>query len=259
MSNIDKYPDLICNVKDYIAVVEIDRAPHNFFDLSLITQIANIYNQLEAMEKCRVIILASKGKSFCAGADFNNAGRKNAKKESGTNPIYAEALRLFACSKPSIVVVQGAAIGGGLGLALTADFRIGCPESRFSANFSRLGFHPGFALSYTLPTLIGHQKASELFFTGRRINGTEAFEYGLLDRLVKSDDLMDNAKSLATEIALSSPTAVVSIRKTLRKGLTEKLEAAVIKESQEQFVQMQSDDFKEGVAAMTERRHPSFK
>ena len=91
---------------------------------------------------------------------------------------------MFACRKPVVAAVQGPAIGGGLGVALVADFRVTCAEAKFSANFNRLGFHPGFGLSATLPRLVGVQKAAMLFYTGRRINGTEAAAMGLADLLV---------------------------------------------------------------------------
>lgn len=258
MTDNTEYEDLICTVHDHIALVEINRPPHNFFDLSLIRQIADLYQALASSDDCRVIILASRGKAFCAGADFNRGDNARQERAPGVNPLYKEAIRIFACPKPSIAVIQGAAIGGGLGLALTADFRIGCTESRFSANFTRLGFHPGFGLSHTLPALVGQQHAAALFYTGQRINGEAARQIGLLDRLVPAPALLAEARSLAAEIALSSPRAVMSVRKTLREGLVQALHRAVERESQEQFVQMRGDDFKEGIAAMTERRPPRF-
>ena len=258
MTNNTKYEDLVCALDNHIAIVEINRPPHNFFDLSLIRQLADLYQELESSDDCRVIILASRGKAFCAGANFNSGDSARRERAPGVNPLYKEAIRLFACHKPSIAVIQGAAVGGGLGLALTADFRIGSAESRFSANFTRLGFHPGFGLSHTLPALVGQQHAAALFYTGKRISGAEALQIGLLDRLVAAPALLEEAKSFAADIALSSPRAVMSIRKTLREGLVDKLRRVVDRESQEQCIQMRGDDFREGVAAMAERRLPRF-
>ena len=149
-------------------------------------------------------------------------------------------------------------MGGGLGLALVADFRVTCPEGRFSANFNRLGFHPGFGLSVTLPRLIGLQKANLLFFTGRRINGQEALDMGLADVLVPLAQVREEAMKLAQEIAISAPLSVQSTRATLRQGLVEQLQQAVAHESAEQNWQFKTEDFKEGVKAMTERRAPQF-
>ena len=152
-----------------VATVEMRRPPHNFFTIGLITQLADAFEDLEADRRCHSIVLAAQGASFCAGADFTKReppGRDAAapaqRSPRALNPIYAEALRLFACGKPVVAAVHGAAVGGGLGLALVADFRVTCPEARFSANFNRLGFHPGFGLSVTLPRLVGPQQAALL-------------------------------------------------------------------------------------------------
>ena len=104
--------------------------------------------------------------------------------------------------------MHGAAVGGGLGLALVADFRVTCQEARFSANFNRLGFHPGFGLTATLPRLVGAQQAALLFYTGRRIPGDEAVRIGLADVLVPQAEVRSAAQALALEIAQSAPLAV---------------------------------------------------
>ena len=151
--------------------------------------------------------------------------------------------------------MHGAAVGGGLGLALTADFRFAAPEARFSANFARLGFHQGFGLSVTLPRLVGQQAAADLLFTGRRVKGDEAMRLGLADRLVGRDELRVEAR----EIAGSAPLAVRSIRATLRGDLADQVEAAVAHEHWEQNRLQRTADFAEGSRAMAERRTPEFR
>ena len=94
------------------------------------------------------------------------------------NPLYAAAVRLFACEKPIVGAIHGTAAGGGLGLALVPDFRVTCAEAKFTANFVRLGIHPGFGLTHTLPRLVGQQRAQLMFYTGRRIGGEQAVEIG---------------------------------------------------------------------------------
>ena len=242
-----------------LGIVELSRPPHNYFDLDMIASIADAWETLEADKSCRVIVLCAQGKSFCAGADFSR--RENTEKKRSTrqiNPLYLEAIRLFSCTKPVVAAVQGSAVGGGLGLALTADFRVTCKEAKFSANFNRLGFHPGFGLSFTLPRLVGQQKASWLFYSGSRIDGEEAVRIGLADFLVEQHEVREKALELARQIAVSSPRAVQSTRATLRTGLVEQVRLAVARESAEQAVHMTSDDMREGVAAMAERRDPDF-
>ena len=152
---------------DHVAVIEICRPPNNFFDTALIAAIADACDVLAAGHECRAVLLCSSGRHFCAGADFSAPG--------GTGVgLYEMAIRLFEQPLPIVAAVQGAAIGGGLGLAMAADFRVACPEARFSANFARLGFHHGFGLGATLPGVVGQQVALELLYTGRRVGGEEA-------------------------------------------------------------------------------------
>jgi enoyl-CoA hydratase/carnithine racemase len=250
-------PDLAIHRTGHTATVEMRRPPHNFFDLALISGLADAFEALQADPECRAIVLAAQGRSFCAGADFS-APQPPAGERRDPAELYRQAVRLFAVTKPVIAAVQGPAVGGGLGLALVADFRITCAEARFSANFARLGFHPGFALSYTLPRLIGPQKAALLLYTGRRLDGEEAVRIGLADELVTQDTVRSRAQALADEIAVSAPIAVESTRASLRAGLVESVRAAVEREAGEQRQHFQTSDFREGVAAMAQRREPVF-
>jgi enoyl-CoA hydratase/carnithine racemase len=252
--------ELGIEVRDHVAIVELRRPPHNFFDLALVAALADAFEALEADAAVRAIVLCAQGSAFCAGADFSKADALPPLPSPRiVNPIYAEAVRLFAVGKPVVAAVHGAAIGGGLGLALVADFRVSCAEARFSANFNRLGITPGFGLTATLPRLIGTQKAASLFYTGRRIGGEEALAIGLADLLVAQDRVREEALRLAAEIAASAPLAVGSTRAALRSGLVEAVREAVARESAEQFRQFGTADFKEGVAAMAARRTPAFR
>src|SRR3984957_10401224 len=197
---------------EHVAVVCMHRPPNNYFDTALVAAVASAYEELDTARWCRAIVLATEGKHSCAGLDFaGNAGQDIA-------ALYAQARRLFAAPLPVVAAVQGAAIGGGCGLALSADFRVAAPSSRFSANFARLGFHHGFALSVTLPRVVGEQAAADLLFTGRRIGGAAAHELGLCDLLCDEAELLDRATQRANEIAGSGPLAVRAIRATLRQG-----------------------------------------
>ena len=237
----------------HIAVAEIKRPPHNYFDAALIASLADAFEALDADSRCRAIVLCSEGKNFCAGAQLSGES-----KAGGAAVLYDQAVRLFATRTPVVAAIQGAAVGGGLGLALMPDFRVAAPEARFTANFARLGFHQGFGLSVTLPALVGNQRAMELLYTGRRVNGEEALKLGLCDRLVAGDVLRATAAEFAREIAASAPLAVDSIRETLRGDLAEKIRFATVRENAEQERLRKSRDFKEGLRAMAERRTPDF-
>ena len=238
---------------DFVATIELSQPPNNFFSMDLIGGVADALALLDADERCRSVVLCAEGKHFCAGADFS-AGET----DYTTEDLYAAAVKIFRNKKPIVAAVQGAAIGGGLGLALSTDFRVAAPEARFSANFARLGFHHGFGLSVTLPRLVGPQAAAELLYTGRRITGDEAVAIGLADHLTSLDKLRQTAHSLAREIALSAPLAVQSIRKTLRGTIAEDVAAATEHEGREQAWLRETSDFREGTMAMAERREPRF-
>ena len=239
--------------EDFVATVELRRPPDNYFDRALIRALADAYQALDADPGCRAIVLCSEGKHFCAGANLTGDSL-----DGGPGSLYREAVRLFEAVTPVVAAVQGAAVGGGLGLACSADFRVGCPQARFAANFARLGFHHGFGLTVTLPAIVGPQHSLELLYTGRRIGGDEAARIGLCDRLVPADQVRDAAHALAAEIAGSAPLAVRSIRDTMRGDLAGRVHAATDREAAEQDRLRETADWREGVTAMTQRRPPRF-
>ncbi|WP_339857775.1 enoyl-CoA hydratase/isomerase family protein [Pseudohongiella acticola] len=255
-----QYGDVNVTLENHVAVVTIQRPPYNFFDVALIENLADAFAAMDEDTECRALVLAADGKAFCAGANFSSGPSVLEQSDGkGRNPLYVAAVRLFSNKKPVVGAIHGAAIGGGLGLALVPDFRVTCPEASFAANFSKLGFHPGFGLTHTLPSIIGQQKAALMFYTGRRIKGDQAHEWGLADVLTSADQVRSEAVRLAQEIASCAPLAVMSVRATLRQGLAEMLTAVTDHEASEQDWQRLTEDFKEGVASVAERRPGEFK
>jgi enoyl-CoA hydratase/carnithine racemase len=249
----------------HVALVEIRRPPNNFFDIPLIKDIAGAFESFDEDSNIRAIVLAAQGKAFCAGANFDNGstldaqGRRSNEPGPGVAPLYIEGNRLFRTKKPIIAAVHGAAVGGGLGLAMVADFRVTCPEARFCANFTRLGFHPGFGLTVTLPAVIGETKAALMFYTSRRVPGDEAYAMGLADVLVRQDQVRDAAIKLAAEIGENSPLGLIATRMTMRGGIADRVREATDHELEEQTRLRKTDDFREGVKSVSERRLPDFK
>ena len=248
----------------HVALLEIRRPPNNFFDIPLIKEIASAFEEFDQDGGIRAIVLAAQGKAFCAGANFGDGanldaqGRRPSEPGPGVAPLYIEGNRLFRTKKPIVAAVQGAAVGGGLGLAMVADFRVTCPEARFVANFTRLGFHPGFGLTVTLPAVIGPTKAALMFYTSRRVPGDEAYAIGLADVLVPQDQVRSAALKLAAEIAENSPLGLVATRTTMRGDLADRVRKATDHELEQQTWLRKTDDFKEGVKATAERRLPNF-
>jgi 2-(1,2-epoxy-1,2-dihydrophenyl)acetyl-CoA isomerase len=256
----ERFGDVTVALDDsFVATVEMHRPPENFFSLEVIDALGDAYDMLDAEPDCRAILLCAQGKHFCAGADLSgrSAGSANGAAQ-GPDLLYRKAARLFDNRTPVVAAVQGAAIGAGFGLACSADFRIGCPEARFSANFAQFGFHHIFGLSITLPAIVGQQHALDLLFTGRRVKGEEAMAMGLCDKLVTQDVVRQEAYVMAAEIAASAPLAIRSIRQTMRTGLIERIRAATEHEAVEQEWLQSTADWTEGVRAAREGRPPRF-
>ncbi len=251
-------PELSVTRDGHVAILEINRPPHNHVAVDLLKHLADALHVIDGEDELRVSVLASAGKSFCAGGDFSTRASLSGSGQDMASDLYHEAVRLFAAKKPIVAAVQGAAVGAGLGLALAADFRIAAPEARFVANFVKLGFHPGFGVTHTLPRLIGAQKAALMCLTGRRIKAKEALIWGLVDEVVPLENLRGAAVELAREIAENAPLAVQATRASLREGLVEAVKAQTVREHQEQGILRKTADFLEGVRAVRERRPGKF-
>jgi enoyl-CoA hydratase/carnithine racemase len=262
------YQDIGVEKTGHVGLIEIRRPPLNFFDISLINQIADALEEFDRDIEIRSSVLAAQGKAFCAGANFNDPARQEQEARAKADPasslgpiahLYVQAVRIFRNKKPIVAAVQGAAIGGGLGLAVSADFRVTCPEARFAANFTKLGFHPGFGLTVTLPELVGKNNAELIFYTSRRVTGEEAYRMGLANECVPQDQVRSAAMKLAREIAECSPLGLLSTRATMRGNLADRVLAATNHELAEQTRLRATEDFKEGVKATEERRVANFR
>ncbi len=238
--------------RGHVGIVEMADPPHNFLSVGQVAAVADALEAFAADVNIRAAVLCAEGRSFCAGANFGGGGAGD------SGDLYAGAARLFEIAIPFVAAVQGPAVGGGLGLALTANFRVTCPEARYSANFVKLAIHQGFGLSETLPALVGQQTAAMMLLTGRRIKGDEAVDLGLADMLATLDDVREAAIDFAAEIASGAPLAIRSINATLRDGLADRVRAATKHEAAEQAKLFATEDSKEGVRSVNERREGNF-
>jgi len=235
----------------HVGVLEIRRPPNNYFDTELIRSLVVGAQRLERDSQCRAIVICSQGKHFCAGAQFS-------KGEPSQESIYSVALELFAIELPMVVAVQGSAIGGGMGLALVGDFRIGGPRTNFRPNFARLGINHGFGMTVTLPSVVGDHRALQILEMAHPIDAAHALTLGLLDAVVPEDELRNKALEYASDLASCAPKAVRAIRNLMRHGRLEELRKAIQAEGANQLTLLQSNDFREGTSAASERRDPLF-
>ena len=250
----------------HVVVVELQQGPHNFASTEVMNDLSNALEAAIA-DGARAGVICSEGKSFCAGAQFSGsdgarAGNFGAFVQSDNaspiGPFYESAMRLYGITIPLIAAVHGPAVGAGFGLATACDMRVICPEAFMATNFVKLGIHPGFGISVTLPELIGPARAADVLLTGRRISGEEAFALGLANRLVSQDQVRAVAIEIATEIAGNAPLAVQSTRATMRQGLAERVRERLLHERKTQDWLSTTADAEEGIASMLERRPGVF-
>jgi enoyl-CoA hydratase/carnithine racemase len=252
---LPSYPDLQISLEQYIATVEFSAGVMNFLGVPLLEQLVSAWEWADNEPECRVILLCSAGRVFSAGANFMDFMEGD---EITPAPLYQLALRLFKGTTPVIAAIQGAAVGAGLGLAMVADARVAGPKAKFLANFVKLGFHPGFGLTASLPRVIGAQHTGTMLMSAKSIGADEALQIGLVDECAEEDTLRATARARARLIAHNAPMAVQSVRQTLREPLVAAVASALEHELETQLKHFRTEDFSEGVRALLEKREPQF-
>ena len=211
--------------------------------------------------RLRCLVVTGSGACFSAGADFKSGAQREADQRAPSERSYAmyePFLSLLDIAAPVIGALNGHAIGGGFGLALVCDLRIGALDAKYGANFVKLGLAPGMAISYLLPRLIGVARANELLFTGRLVDGAEAERLGILNRAVPADAVLDEALALARTIAGNAPLAVRATKRAIQRGLDLQVRDAARLEAYAQAESVNTSDAREGIAALLAKRPPTF-
>jgi enoyl-CoA hydratase len=210
----------------------------------------------------RCLVITGRGGSFCAGADFRSqAGAANAPglPHERSFASYAPFLDVLDVEVPTIAAMNGHAIGGGLGLALVCDLRVASREARYGANFARLGFHSGMAISYLLPRIVGVPVAADLLFSGRIVAGAEAEALGLVHEAVPAAEVAAAARRRAEAVAACAPLAVRLMKQSLYRGLAWDPRSAAHAEAFAQAATLATEDAREGIRALLEKREPAFR
>jgi enoyl-CoA hydratase/carnithine racemase len=212
------------------------------------------------------VVLVGAGSAFCAGADFgylrslSNASPEDAARNvAESNEIYTGILKgLRTMAKPTIAAINGPAAGLGASLALACDLRYATSSAAMTFPFSRLGISPDGGATWTLPRLLGGPRALELLLTGEKLTPEEGLAAGLLNRVVPPEDLEALVREIATTIANGAPLAVATTKQAVRGAEDLSFVEAIGREFVLQAPLRLSNDFKEGLAAATERRLPNF-
>ena len=214
----------------------------------------------------RCVVVTGAGACFSSGADFKSTLQREGSSDAHhpraphekSYAMYEPFLSLLDLEVPLIGALNGHAVGGGFGLALVCDLRIGAIDAKYGANFVKLGLAPGMSISYLLPRLIGVARANELLFTGRLVDGTEAERIGLLNRAVPADQVLAEAMTMARTIAANAPFAVRATKTGIRRGLALDPKEAARAEAHLQAQSLAMDDAREGIAALLAKRAPTF-
>lgn len=247
---------------DQIGLISLNRPDNlNTLNREIIPAFWDILGRINADDDLRCLIITGSGSSFCGGADLKSGFEKNHGDflSEALLEFYRPFLEIGSLKIPVIAAINGHAIGGGFGISLLCDIRVAYRKAKMGANFARLGLHCGMGISYLLPRLVGVARAAELLFSGRIITGEEAAAVGLVNYAVEREDVMDKAMTLAKEIAASAPVAVRMIKHSLYEGLDWNPVRAAAMEARNQALTFETEDSKEGISAMLEKRTPDFK
>jgi enoyl-CoA hydratase/carnithine racemase len=248
---------------DGIGVITLDRPDNrNGMTPELLDAFAVASAAARADASIRCAVVTGIGSCFSAGADFKSTLQRDGDDRAPHERSYAmyePFLSLLDLEVPVVGALNGHAVGGGFGLALVCDLRIGARHAKYGANFVRLGLAPGMAISYLLPRLVGVARASELLYTGRLVDGTEAAALGILNRAVDADRVLDDAMAIARDIAAAAPLAVRETKAAIRRGLDLHVRDAAHAEAHAQAASIATDDAREGIAALLAKRPPVFR
>ncbi len=246
----------------YVGVLSLHRPDNrNSMTPELLDAFALASRAARADSGARCVIVTGSGTSFSAGADFKSTLQRDGDDRAPNEKSYAmyePFLSLLDIPVPIIGALNGHAVGGGFGLALVCDLRIGAIDAKYGANFVRLGLAPGMAISYLLPRLIGLARANELLLTGTLVDGTQAEALGILNRAVPAADVLSTAYELANQIASAGPLAVRATKLAIRRGLELHVREAARAEAYAQAETVATSDAREGIAALLAKRPPQF-
>ncbi len=249
------------DIKEHIATLTIQSPPANALSTTLINDLAARFDEIEADGTVKAVILKGDGRFFSAGADIKEF--TELQEASDYEKLARNGQELFEriekFSVPVIAAVHGAALGGGLELAMSCHIRIVTESAKLGLPELTLGIIPGFAGTQRLPQLVGNAKAYELILTGEPITGEEAGKIGLANHVVSEEDLEETAETLAKKIAAKSKPTIEKVMELVPYAKFASFSAGVVAEAEAFGEVFGNEDAKEGVQAFLEKRKPVFK
>ncbi|WP_040207724.1 enoyl-CoA hydratase [Neobacillus jeddahensis] len=247
--------------QDRIATIAIERPPANALSSGLLRELAAVLDEIEPNSEIRAIVIHGQGRFFSAGADIKEFTTVTSSEGFANLGKFGQDLfdRMEKFPKPIIAAIHGAALGGGLELAMACHIRYVSETAKLGLPELQLGLIPGFAGTQRLPKYVGVARAAEMLFTSEPITGLQAVQYGLANHAFPETEVLDEAYKLAGKIAKKSPGSINAAIQLLNYAKTEEFYLGTQKEAElfgEVFV---SGDAKEGIQAFLEKREPNFK
>jgi enoyl-CoA hydratase/carnithine racemase len=261
-----RYENIAVETRDAVEIVTLNRPEAlNAISVQLTEELNDYFGGLHDRTDIRVVVLRGAGRAFCAGLDIkeHRGGGdeepvvRSYRTQTEIGKIYR---KMRSCPQPIIALLQGAAAGGGMSLALAADVRYAAPSLKMNAAYIRIGLGGcDMASSYFLPRLVGASLASEMILTGRFINAERALRSGLVSEIVEEDKLLDVGLALADEMLATTPWGLRMSKQALNLNIdAPSLEHAMAIEDRQQIVLSQMADFKEAMTAFVEKRPPNY-
>jgi enoyl-CoA hydratase/carnithine racemase len=260
--------EVLYSVADNIATITLNRPERmNTISRKMLAQLSALFLKADADADVRVVVLTAAGRMFCAGLDMVSAtqgkgiGSANDANSSRTtlDMKSAQPIVMFNMEKPTICLLNGAAAGYGMDIALNCDIRIMAESAKFAAAFVKRGVVPESGGTWFLPRMIGWAKAAELIFTGRTLSARESLEMGLTNEVVADAELQARGRAVAAEIAANAPLAVQAAKRMMRAGLSENFGEHVHHVFLQLLPLFRTEDFREGMASFLEKRPADFK
>lgn len=246
--------------EDMVATIKINRPPANALSSGLINELSIVLDEIEPNEEIRVVLIHGEGRFFSAGADIKEFTTVSSSDDFAKLGVNGQDLfdRMENFPKPIIAAIHGAALGGGLELAMACHFRLVTENAKLGLPELQLGLIPGFAGTQRLPRYVGIARAAEMLFTSDPITGTDAVQYGLANHAYPEDQLLEKAYAMAKKIAKKSPIAIGATIELLNYSKSKEFYSGSKREA-ELFGQVfLTEDAKEGISAFVEKREPKF-
>ena len=258
------YSTLLFDVSDHVATITIHRPDAaNALNDQMGKELFDVIMRCDTDPEIRAVIITGTGSMFCAGGDLKSfkaieLSQVEYRFKEITTYLHAAVARMNRMDAPVIAAVNGVAAGAGLSLACACDLALAAESARFTMAYTKAGLTPDGSGSYYLTRLVGLRRAMEMTLTNRVLTAKEALEWGLVNQVVPDDQLMEEARKLAVQLANGPTVSLGAAKRLLHEGWNETLETQLEKESQSIAKLAASPVGKEGIAAFVEKRPPRF-